>query len=404
MRVPDSAADRRQWLQQQSKSRRQRRKSSGGVAARQDGGGGRRSSTGSRPTSAGYGSGSRDAAFSRASFPANDDGDSDTSSVASNLSIVSTPAISHGPRQETRRQRPLRGPGSPERPASVAGSPDRSSRRSSSQGRKGRDSSPPARPAVKGGRAARGSLARKSSPPSLSASVSSSLSLRWCGVCEAEFTRLRRPHRCRRCLEAVCAPCSPARLPVPGTASLELKRTCKLCAEESARLERRLDDAAAPTRRQAAAAAAAAATPAPAGAAGVLNRAHWRSASVGDLTRAPLEVISGVAAAVSAGLYPAPPPADGAEDGGSGKAGTSDGGEASLRARLAAGGLAALGAVGAGFGLSGENKPGEAGSEAGDNTGKDSTLRQLGGLFGSGKATAQVSRVAHQGGGRDLVF
>ena len=44
--------------------------------------------------------------------------------------------------------------------------------------------------------------------------------------------------------------------------------------------------------------------------------------------------------------------------------------EASLTARLAAGGLAALGAVGAG---------------------KESATRQLGGLFGSGKANAEVS-------------
>ncbi|CAN0577970.1 unnamed protein product, partial [Ectocarpus sp. 12 AP-2014] len=46
-----------------------------------------------------------------------------------------------------------------------------------------------------------------------------------CGVCRAEFTRYRRPHRCRACGKVVCATCSPARLP---------KRTCKPCAGDSA--------------------------------------------------------------------------------------------------------------------------------------------------------------------------
>ncbi|CAN0540586.1 unnamed protein product, partial [Ectocarpus sp. 8 AP-2014] len=46
-----------------------------------------------------------------------------------------------------------------------------------------------------------------------------------CGVCRAEFTRYRRPHRCRACGKAVCATCSPARLP---------KRTCRPCAGDSA--------------------------------------------------------------------------------------------------------------------------------------------------------------------------
>ncbi|CAN0489582.1 unnamed protein product, partial [Hapterophycus canaliculatus] len=80
-----------------------------------------------------------------------------------------------------------------------------------------------------------------SSSLSMLGSTSASSWLRWCSVCEAEFTKLRRPHRCRRCLEAVCASCSPARLPVPGMGNPELKRTCKLCAEGSCAPQ--LDDA-----------------------------------------------------------------------------------------------------------------------------------------------------------------
>ncbi|CAM9260079.1 unnamed protein product, partial [Ectocarpus sp. 12 AP-2014] len=94
-------------------------------------------------------------------------------------------------------------------PASVAGSPDRTRR----------------------SRVPHGSITRSSSSASTSVGSSApSLSQQSCGVCEAEFTRLRRPHRCRRCMEAVCASCSPLRLPVPGSGSLEPKRTCRLCA------------------------------------------------------------------------------------------------------------------------------------------------------------------------------
>ncbi|CAN0125219.1 unnamed protein product, partial [Hapterophycus canaliculatus] len=46
-----------------------------------------------------------------------------------------------------------------------------------------------------------------------------------CSVCRDDFTPYRRPHRCRRCGEAVCATCSPARTP---------KRTCKRCAGDPA--------------------------------------------------------------------------------------------------------------------------------------------------------------------------
>ena len=184
-----------------------------------------------------------------------------------------------------------------------------------------------AAPAAAAAAATRGKLPRDTSLPSLSAAVSTSLSLRWCGVCEAEFTRLRRPHRCRRCLEAVCAPCSPARLPVPGTGSHELKRTCKLCAGDAA--EPRTDAVVSRAKGVAAAADASGST--------------WRSGSVGSMTRAPIEMLSGVAAAVTR------------------KVGNADGdGEASLRSRLAAGGMAALGAVGAGIGLSSETPSGDA--------------------------------------------
>lgn len=58
------------------------------------------------------------------------------------------------------------------------------------------------------------------------------LASRWCGVCEKEFTRLRRPHKCRMCRAFVCAPCSPSRLYVQGSG--EHQRACKRCAGVSA--------------------------------------------------------------------------------------------------------------------------------------------------------------------------
>ncbi|CAB1118575.1 unnamed protein product [Ectocarpus sp. CCAP 1310/34] len=71
------------------------------------------------------------------------------------------------------------------------------------------------------------SAGRKIFPSSSSSSPSSlaSSQQQQCGVCRAEFTRYRRPHRCRACSKVVCATCSPARLP---------KRTCKPCAGDSA--------------------------------------------------------------------------------------------------------------------------------------------------------------------------
>lgn len=302
--IPDSAQDRRQWLKQQSKSRRRRRRSSGGGAAAPQDGRGRRSSTLSEEGS-----------FSRDSSVGSDA--SDASSVLSNLSIVSTPEISQRQRYVSQQQQ------TKQQTKHSFDSPGRDLLRRASKGRSNASAAAP-----------HGKLPRKS----LSAAVSSSLSLRWCGVCEAEFTRLRRPHRCRRCLEAVCAPCSPARLPVPGTGSHELKRTCKLCAGDAAEPT---TDAVVSQEKDTTAVDA--------------RAGKWRSGSVGSITRAPIEMLSGVAAAVTAGLYPtATGAADGGGAAGKGKVGSSDGGEASLTSRLASGGLAAWGAVGAGISMSSE--------------------------------------------------
>ncbi|CAM9510937.1 unnamed protein product [Ectocarpus sp. 13 AM-2016] len=64
-----------------------------------------------------------------------------------------------------------------------------------------------------------------SEPRRRTVSAAASSAQHQCGVCRAEFTRYRRPHRCRACGKVVCATCSPARLP---------KRTCKPCAGDSA--------------------------------------------------------------------------------------------------------------------------------------------------------------------------
>ncbi|CAM9898986.1 unnamed protein product, partial [Scytosiphon promiscuus] len=222
--VSDSDADRGQWLKRQSQSRRQKRRSSGS--------GKRASSSSSSAATFRTRSGN---AFdssprsSRESSLAGDDSDaSSVASTSSRLSIVSTPEVSLHHRhllQQRFKSRPSGG----DRPASVVGvvSGGGGGGGNSALSRNLSASSLP------GGRP-RGSLSRTSSSSSISSMVSVSTSLlRWCSVCEAEFTRLRRPHRCRRCLEAVCAPCSPARLPVPGSGSAELKRSCKLCAGDN---------------------------------------------------------------------------------------------------------------------------------------------------------------------------
>ncbi|CAN0496010.1 unnamed protein product [Ectocarpus sp. 12 AP-2014] len=64
-----------------------------------------------------------------------------------------------------------------------------------------------------------------SEPRRRTVSSAASSAQQQCGVCRSEFTRYRRPHRCRACGKVVCATCSPARLP---------KRTCKPCAGDSA--------------------------------------------------------------------------------------------------------------------------------------------------------------------------
>ncbi|CAM9343663.1 unnamed protein product [Ectocarpus sp. 13 AM-2016] len=142
----------------------------------------------------------------------------------------------------------------------------------------------------------RGTLTRTNSSSSLSSELSMSL-LRWCTVCEAEFTQLRRPHRCRRCLEPVCAPCSPARLPVPGAGSLELKRTCKLCVGDDAAAAPAVG-AATSSRRPKAVGAAAAPSPR------VARITKRRSASMGSAARAPVGILSKPVYVDSAGLNP----------------------------------------------------------------------------------------------------
>lgn len=70
------------------------------------------------------------------------------------------------------------------------------------------------------------SLAGHSSSDTFGSSARSS---RRCCNCDAEFTRLLRPHKCRACRQPVCAPCSPARIPVPGSDD-QYQRACKRCA------------------------------------------------------------------------------------------------------------------------------------------------------------------------------
>eukprot|EP00752_Nemacystus_decipiens_P005637 g5101.t1 len=361
--IPDSAPDRQQWVKQQSSSRRRRRRSSKSPAGSPQEGRGRSSSARngsleSRPSS-------------RDSSLGGGESDASSGSVDSRLSIASTPQATSGRQRQLERHQQHRRYGSSERTGPAGARADRGRR--SSYGNSGsRGLSPSMLSSVvrgggqAGGGGGGGSLSRNSSSSSLSTTVSSSslgsLSLRWCAVCEAEFTRLRRPHRCRRCLEAVCAPCSPARLPVPGSGSLEPKRTCKLCSGRSARPQ--VDVVVAPRRQKVVD-----------GSAG----AQRRAASVGSMIRAPLGVFSGVAAAVkyTAGLYPATASSgavNGAEDarkglggsdagvGGGGKDGDAVGkssyGETYFPTRIATGGLAALGRWRAGIGLSTE-KPSE---------------------------------------------
>ena len=314
--MPDSEPDRRQWLREQSRSRRRRRSSSAK--------GKRSSSSSSRGRSAAAAYDDDDRSHSRESSLAagggDDDYDSDASSVVSagssvgstnsRLSIVSTPEVSSW-RQRQMKQQHQRVKSS-ERAASVSGfSTKRNSLSSSSLS--GLQGFAPGGGGGGGMQQPRGSLSRTSSSSSISSMLSSSL-LRWCNVCEAEFTRLRRPHRCRRCLEAVCAPCSPARLPVPGSGSADPKRTCKLCARES--LEPQVDAVVSPQRRPRAAVAAAS----PAGS--VRSRSSQRrSASMGSIARVPFGVLSKPADPV---LYPAPGSIAGS---GAGDAGSDDGGD-----------------------------------------------------------------------------
>ncbi|CAM9832006.1 unnamed protein product [Sphacelaria rigidula] len=60
---------------------------------------------------------------------------------------------------------------------------------------------------------------RKDTPSSVS---------RCCAVCNNDFTRLRKGHKCRLCRKAVCAPCSTARVPISGFA--EPQRACCKCS------------------------------------------------------------------------------------------------------------------------------------------------------------------------------
>ncbi|CAB1097414.1 unnamed protein product [Ectocarpus sp. CCAP 1310/34] len=292
VQIPDSASntelDRRQWLKQQSKSRRRRQQ---------------------------RGSVSRSSYDSDASSLAGDD--SDTCSVASTssrLSIVSTPEIS-GRKWQTRKQQQQQQTPQQRRSNSLrsslgrpAATPLVGSPGSSVSGGGSRRSSWSTASMSAVGTRPRGTLTRTNSSSSLSSELSMTL-LRWCAVCEGEFTQLRRPHRCRRCLEPVCAPCSPARLPVPGAGSLELKRTCKLCVGDDAAAAPRVG-AATPSRRPKAVGAAAAPSPR------VARITKRRSASMGSAARAPVGILSKPVYADTAGLNPAaaaassPGPAD----------------------------------------------------------------------------------------------
>eukprot|EP00903_Cladosiphon_okamuranus_P010549 g9978.t1 len=299
--MPDSVSgaepDRRQWLKQQSRSRRRRRSSSSK--------GKRSSSSSSRGRSANAYDGlpsSRESSLARGDDGGDDDSDassvvsagSSVGSTNSRLSIVSTPEVSSW-RQRQMRQQHHRVKSS-DRAGSVSGfattkrNKSLSSSSLSLSGLQGFNGSG-GRGGGGGGMQPRGTLSRTSSSSSISSMVSSSL-LRWCSVCEAEFTRLRRPHRCRRCLEAVCAPCSPARLPVPGSGSSDPRRTCKLCARES--LAPQVGAVVSPERGR---------PSSPTGS--VRSRSsrssQRRSASMGNIPRAPFGVLSKPAAPV---LYP----------------------------------------------------------------------------------------------------
>lgn len=270
-------------MKRQSKTRRQKRRNSGSS--------GRRPTASLTPSSRSRSANAFDNSprSSRESSLAGDD--SDTSSIASTssrLSIVSTPEIAlHHRHLLQQRYKSKSSVGGGERLASVIGTGGALSRNLSSSSLTGANNIRP-----------RGSLSRTSSSSSISSMVSVSTSLlRWCSVCEAEFTRLRRPHRCRRCLEAVCAPCSPARLPVPGSGSPELKRACKLCAGDNNDPE--IDIVASPPR------AAVAGGRSPASAPPGRRGAQRRSASMGSIARAPFGVLSKAASAVAAGFYPA---------------------------------------------------------------------------------------------------
>ncbi|CAM9762985.1 unnamed protein product [Pylaiella littoralis] len=142
--------------------------------------------------------------------------DSSYGSTSSRLSVMSTPA-----RRTQQRWPEDVGGGGGLRAAqrtvtfAVAGNGDRGRYRRHSLG------NPESHAGV--GPAAAAAAAAGTTTLSRSSSLSS-ISGR-CGVCQDEFTRYRRPHRCRACGKAVCATCSPARLP---------KRTCKRCARGSA--------------------------------------------------------------------------------------------------------------------------------------------------------------------------
>lgn len=300
--MPDSVSDaepvRRQWLKQQSRSRR---RSGGG-----GGGSGRHSSSSSRSRSA-FASYDDRPSSRDSSLAGGDDDDWDaasatSSNTSSRLSVASTPATSWRQRKINQQHQQLYR-SSERAAASEAGSPKNGSSLRPLRGSVSRRASVPSLPST----VTMTTTADRSRQDSNSSalSVSSSL-LRWCGVCETEFTRLRRPHRCRQCMEAVCAQCSPARLPVPGSGSGELKRTCKLCAQDS--MAPQIDAVVSPQHRHRRRPQAAGAD-ADGAAARVSRGAQRRSMSMGSIARAPFGVLSTVTAAVTAGtaglLFPA---------------------------------------------------------------------------------------------------
>eukprot|EP00752_Nemacystus_decipiens_P003957 g3623.t1 len=194
VRVPDSV-NRSDWLRRKSGGRR------------------RRSVRGSSPRAArgasteGRGNPAADRNFSPPPRDRDVSVDSRTSSIASSTSttISRLSMVSAPPRQPKPRQDDNGGhkPGSRRYGGAVL---DRGRRRVSF------DEGPPRSAAA-------------TSAAVVEALSSSRPSSTRCTVCQADFTRYRRPHRCRACGEAVCATCSPARMP---------KRTCKRCAGGSA--------------------------------------------------------------------------------------------------------------------------------------------------------------------------